>query len=228
MKYYILNPVLDSQIAEIKQKISLSMNGIVSEQMIQGGINYKKNFGVSIPRLKEIASSYKPQHDLAQRLWDLKIRETMILATLLQPTDTFTPKIAKQWADDFNQIEIVEQCCMNIFCKLSWATEISCNWINSDKLWIQITAFRLAARVFENLSNEEIKSITLRAVELSNTDEFHLYKSIAVCLSRFCRKDRLTAIYVKNLTNFGADSVSVGQQFIKYELTQELLFLEIL
>ena len=89
MKFLLTNPKIDQQIAEIKRKIRLSMNGITSESMESGGIVYKKNFGVAIPRLREIAREYNPDHDLAQRLWMLKIRETMILATLLEEPEKF-------------------------------------------------------------------------------------------------------------------------------------------
>ena len=63
MKYTLVNPKLDALIIEIRRKIRLSMNGIVSEQMVQNGIRYKKNYGVSIPRIKEIAAGYSPSHD---------------------------------------------------------------------------------------------------------------------------------------------------------------------
>ena len=89
MKYTLVNPKLEAQITEIRRKIRLSMNGIVSGQMTEKGIHYKKNYGVSIPRIKEIASTYPPSHDLAQRLWNLQIRETMIMATLLEPAGSF-------------------------------------------------------------------------------------------------------------------------------------------
>ena len=121
MKYLLATPVLDAQIAEIKRKIMLSMNGIVSEQMTKSGISYKKNYGVTIPRIKEIAVGYPSNHDLAQRLWTLQIRETMIMATLLEPLDKFTSQNAREWISQFNQIEIVEQANMNLFCKLPFA-----------------------------------------------------------------------------------------------------------
>ncbi|MEI6753979.1 MAG: DNA alkylation repair protein [Paludibacter sp.] len=228
MKYFISNPELDAQISEIRLKIRLSMNGIVSEQMTQKGILYKKNYGVSIPRIKEIASGYQPNHELAQRLWALKIRETMIIATLLQPIDSFSPELAHEWAETFNQIEIVEQLCMNIFSKLTFAAELCFNWICSDNLWIQITGFSLAARVFEKIKKENMILILEKAVDISPTEYFHLYKSIAVCLSRFCRKDKEIATYIHQEINKFHPNESVGQQFILSEVEQEILFSGIL
>jgi len=43
------------------------------------------------------------------------------------------------------------------------------------------------------LSENEIHIIIEKAFEGSTTTEFHLYKAIALCLSRFCRMNAQTA-----------------------------------
>jgi 3-methyladenine DNA glycosylase AlkD len=228
MNYYISSPELDALIKEIRLKIRLSMNGIVSEQMIQGGIIYKKNFGVSIPRIKEIASTYTPDHNLAHQLWNLKIRETMIMATLLEPIDKFSLESATKWVADFNQIEIVEQTVMNLFCKLPFANKISSEWVQSNQIWIQITGFMLSARIVNSLNPAEIKIIIVRGIMLSNSDNFHLYKAISHCLARFCRKNKEVASSIlKEIELFSNSSIS-SQQYILKEVKQELLFLDLL
>lgn len=225
MNYYISSPVLDAQIKEIRQKIRLSMNGIASEQMTLSGIVYKKNYGVAIPRLKEIANLFEKNYDLAQRLWTLKIRETMILATLLQPVDNFIAEMANRWAESFNQPEIIEQSCMNLFCKLPFANTLSVQWISLEDKWMQVAGFLLAARICEKLNQSEIEILIHKAVQISETEDFQLYKSISVCLSRLCRKDKDTAAYLLTTLNPFSDSSSAGQQFILNEVKQEILFL---
>jgi len=228
MKYYIANPELDEQIKEIRRKIRLSMNGIVSDQMVQNGIIYKKNYGVDIPRIKEISKSYTPNHDLAQRLWNLQIRETMIMATLLQPLDKFTEDIAQSWVETFSQIEIVEQAGMNLFSKLPYASSLSLKWIESDKIWIQVSGYIVAARIAEKFDQNEISNIVQKAVESSKTGELHLYKAIALCLSRCCRKSKEAATYILKEIAYFSQSSSISQQYIYNEVKQEILFLNIL
>ena len=46
---------LQQTIKEIKKQLRLSMNGVVSTLQRRQGLDYKINFGVEIPRLKEIA-----------------------------------------------------------------------------------------------------------------------------------------------------------------------------
>ena len=228
MKYTLANPTLDAQIAEILQKIRLSMNGIVSGQMTQNGIIYKKNYGVSIPRIKEIASAYTPNHDLALRLLNLQIRETIIMSTLLEPFDTYNPSLAHSLVESFNQIEIVEQACMNLFCKLSWSPTICQEWIKSDNVWIKITGYVLAARIVEKLNHTQIKGIIHEVVKISDTDNYHLYKAAGLCLSRFCLKNNETATAImKEITPYEQSSF-IGQQYILNEVKQEILFMDIL
>jgi len=228
MKYFLNSPAIEAQIVEIRAKIRLSMNGIVSDQMTQNGIVYKKNYGVSLPRIKELAANYQKNHNLAQQLWALKIRETMIMATFLEPADTFTTENANEWVAQFNQIEIVEQTCMHLFGKLEFAPALCIQWVQSDQIWTQITGFILTARVPTKLNDTEMTFIIKKGVELSSTIDLHLYKAIGLCLSRFCRKDKETANFILKEIDTILKPYSIGQQYILEEVKQELLFLDIL
>jgi 3-methyladenine DNA glycosylase AlkD len=228
MKYYVSAPVLDAQIEEIKQKIRLSMNGIASDLMTESGIIYKQNYGVSITRLREIASNYEQNHDLAQRLWSLQIRETMILATLLEPADKFSYEWANQWAENFNQLEIIEQVCMNLLSKVTFSNQLCTEWIFSSTVLIQIAGYYLATRIYKNLNDSELEIIIQKALTTAKTEEFHLYKAAANCLSRFCRKDKKTATFILNETTKFTDSSSNGEQFVLNAVKLEIFFLELL
>jgi len=225
MKYSLVNPDLDIQLTEIRRKIRLSMNGIVSDRMTMNGIVYKSNFGVSIPRIREIAATYTPNHDLAQRLWMLEIRETKIMATLLEPIDKFSVEMAREWVSGFDQIEIVEQSVMNLFSKLSFSDSLCIEWIQSVSVWIQITGFILAARITNKLSHSQITLIIEKAIEISSTKDFHLYKAVGLFLSRLCRNnEEIAGLILKKMEEI-SDNPSVGQSYISMEVKQEIIFL---
>jgi len=228
MKYCLITPAQEAEIAEIRRKIMLSMNGITSEKMTQSGVVYKKNYGVAIPRIKEIALFYTPNSALAQRLWIIGIRETMIIATLLQPIDKFTREMANEWVDAIQQLELVEQICMNLFSKLPFANELCLQWINSDNVWKQITGFILAARIYNRLTSDEALLLIQKAMRLSTTTEFHLYKALSLCLCRLARRDKETATYISKEIESISNTNLIGQQYISSEVKQELLYLEIL
>ena len=61
-------------IKDIKGKFRLFMNGVISQSMRDKGMDYKLIFGIEVPLLKEIASQYEKNHDLAQALWKENIR----------------------------------------------------------------------------------------------------------------------------------------------------------
>ena len=67
-------------IKDIKGQFRLFMNGVASQSMREKGLDYKLNFGIELPRLKEIAARYEKNHEVAQALWKENIRECKILA----------------------------------------------------------------------------------------------------------------------------------------------------
>ncbi|NLI72214.1 MAG: hypothetical protein GX361_05715 [Bacteroidales bacterium] len=225
MKFFIENKQIDGIIKEIKGKIYLSMNGDVAESMAQHGLVYKKNFGVNIPRIREISRDYEPNHDLSARLWAMKIRETMILATLLQPTEKFTKSDAESWMKSVSQTELAEQVSMNLFSKLPFAAELSLDLIKSHEMWHQIVGFMTSARISNLFSQEQIEQIIERAVELSDTEELHLYKSISLALSRFCRLGKEIVDKVLGKTDDFADSEMISKKYIYSEIKNEVDFM---
>ena len=80
---------IEGQVRQIKQKLRLAMNGVASKGMRDSGISYKLNFGVELPRIKEIAASFEKDEALSLRLWKENIRECKMLAALLYPTELF-------------------------------------------------------------------------------------------------------------------------------------------
>ena len=132
---------------DIKTQLRLSMNGVVSQSMREKGLTYKLNFGVELPRIKMIAVKYEKNHDLAQTLWKEDVRESKILAGLLQPIETFYPEIADIWVENMPNMEIAELTCMNLFQYLPYAPAKSLQWIASDQEYAQICGFETAARL---------------------------------------------------------------------------------
>jgi 3-methyladenine DNA glycosylase AlkD len=227
MDYLITNPLLEAQIKSIQTTLRLSMNGIVSDSMKQKGIHYKLNYGVSIPRLKEIAATYEPNHDLARRLWHLHSRETMILACFLQPVETYSKNTALHWVSKFNQIEIVEIACMSLFSKLSFADQLSIELVSSNNDWEKITGFILSARIAEGLDIAFSEKILTKSLKNSSSNNFHLYKAIALALSRISRKNE--CFEKKIMTNIETFSFSKHQSenYIYNEVKNEISFHEL-
>ena len=134
-------------IKEIKKQFRLFMNGIVSQSMREKGLDYKLNFGIELPRLKEIAAKFEKNHDVAQALWKENIRECKILAGMLQPIDTFYPEIADIWVEDMHYPEIAELTCMNLFQHLPYASDKAFQWMADEGEYFQFCGYMLMARL---------------------------------------------------------------------------------
>ena len=78
------------------------MNGPVSQSMREKGLAYKVNFGVELPRLREMAEEWPHNYELAAALWKENIRECRLLAGMLMPTEDFPADLAELWVEQMN------------------------------------------------------------------------------------------------------------------------------
>lgn len=144
---FIMDNNIHETIKDIKSKFRLFMNGMVSQSMREKGMEYKLNFGIEYPRIKEIAAGYEPDHELAQALWKENIRECKILAGLLQPADTFYQEIADIWIEGMDYPELAEYTVMNLFQRLPYASEVVFRWMADEREMFQLCGFLLMARL---------------------------------------------------------------------------------
>ena len=141
-------------IREIKGKLRLFMNGVLSQSLREKGLRYRLIFGVELPRLKELAAEYEPNHELAQALWKEDIRECKILAAYLQPTESFYPEIADIWVEQIHNSELADYVCMALFRRLPYASQKAFQWIASGERMPMYIGFRLMGHLFSTLGTE--------------------------------------------------------------------------
>ncbi len=178
----------NEQIKEIKKQFRLFMNGVVSQSMREKGLDYKLNFGIELPRLKEIAAKFEKNHDVAQALWKENIRECKILAGLLQPTETFYPEIADIWVEDMRYPEMAELTCMNLFQHLPYASDKAFQWMADDREYFQLCGFMLMARLLMrgNELNERAENEFLdQAITALQEEPQKVAKAAATALRKY-------------------------------------------
>lgn len=180
-------------IKEIKSKLRLYMNGMISQSMRDKGMDYKLNFGIEYPRIKEIAAEYEPNHELAQALWKENIRECKIMAGLLQPTESFYPEIAEIWIEDMHYPELAEYTVMNLFQRLPYAPDIVFRWMADDREYFQLCGFLLMARLLmkgmklDEQTEDEFIDQTFTALE---SESLQIRKAAATALRKFGNRSR--------------------------------------
>ncbi|MDO5664658.1 MAG: DNA alkylation repair protein [Bacteroidia bacterium] len=147
LEFLIRQANMHEIVQQIRADLRRSMNGVISKSMREKGLSYKLNFGVDIPRLRELSKRYPADTQLVELLWKQETRELKILATLLCPVDEFTIEKAEKWVKEISNHEIREQICMNLFQKLSFADKLVENWTNSTDEEIRTSGYWLFARL---------------------------------------------------------------------------------
>lgn len=137
-----------AQVREIKRGLRGVMNGPVSQSMREKGLTYKVNFGVELPRLREMAAGLPHERALAAALWKEDIRECRLLAAMLQPADDFLLEVADIWVEQMRFQEEAECTVMHLFARLPYASQKMFEWIAAEERMFRLCGWLLAARLF--------------------------------------------------------------------------------
>jgi len=115
--------------------------------MVRYGITPENTYGVSIPNLRKIAKEIGISHQFAQQLWTTNIRETKILASMIEDPEMVTEEQIEDWVKEFNYWEICDQCCMNLFERTKFAYKKAIEWSSREKEFVKRAGFVLMARL---------------------------------------------------------------------------------
>lgn len=214
---------LNDKIKDIRTRLRLAMNGAVSQSMREKGLVYKLNFGVELPRLKEIAAGYEKDHQLAQALWKEDIREFKILAGLLQPVDTFFPEIADIWVESINNIEIAELTAMNLFQHLPYAPAKSFQWIAAEDEYTQTCGFLTITRLLAkkgDMTDRAAGEFLDQAITAILSGTYHVRNSATSALRKFMAHSEENAFRACRLVESYKDSEKETEKFL-YSVVKE-------
>lgn len=214
-------------IKDIKSKFRLFMNGMVSQSMREKGMEYKLNFGIEYPRIKEIAAGYEPDHELAQALWKENIRECKILAGLLQPADTFYQEIADIWIEGMDYPELAEYTVMNLFQHLPYASEVVFRWMADEREMFQLCGFLLMARLLmkgEKLNERAEAEFLDQACTAVEGDCGPVQKAASVALRKYAHQSRENKRTVSKQLGIWAKSEKPAVRALAEEIKADLEF----
>lgn len=115
--------------------------------MARYGITPDQAFGIKIPVLRQMAKRVGKDHALAQKLWESGIRETQILASMVDDPQAVTGEQMESWASAFSYWEICDQCCMNLFERTPFAWDKCFQWSGREEEFVKRAGFVLMARL---------------------------------------------------------------------------------
>ena len=145
-----MNEQLQQRVREIKQSFRQLMDGKTAQSMRDKGVEYKLNWGASIPMLRDMAAEIGKDYELAIELWKADVRECKILATMVMPADRMLPEVVDIWMEQTASQEIAEQAAFNLYQYLPYAPAKAYQWIAFDKELYQLCGFHILTRLFMN------------------------------------------------------------------------------
>ncbi len=130
---------------EVLRKLKSLSNPKNVEGMARFGINPKNTLGVPVPYLRKMAKETGKDHSLALQLWESKIHEAKILASMIDDVKSVTEKQMEKWVKDFDSWDVCDQTCTNLFDKTVFAYEKAVEWTKSPKEFTKRAGFSLMA-----------------------------------------------------------------------------------
>ena len=179
---------IQAQVKEIKQSFRQMMDGAVAQSMRNKGVDYKLNWGATLPRLREKADEIGKNYDLAIALWKENVRECKILATMVMPADVVLPEVIDIWMEQMPTQEIAEQAAFNLFQYLLYAPEKAYTWMASDKELYQLCGFHILSRLFMNKQEPNERGINEfidQAIVALHEGSIPVRKAAMACMMRF-------------------------------------------
>jgi len=138
---------IDSLKREVIKKLEELSDPKVAEGIAKYGIKTSKIYGVSIPNLRKIAKEIGKNHRLALALWEINTRETRIIACLIDDPKEVTEEQLETWVSEFDNWEICDQCCSNLFEKTKYAYDKAIEWASRKEEFVKRAGFVLMARL---------------------------------------------------------------------------------
>lgn len=193
---------IQDTVKEIKQSFRLLMNGVTAQSMRDKGLDYRINWGVSLPHLQELAREYEPNKALAVELWKANVRECKILATMLMPKEAFDIELAILWIEQTQTQEIAEIAAMNLYQYMPYAEDLALMLIAKDKIMAQIHGFTILSRIYsKETSSKKTRNINEfldQAITALQSDNISLKHSAWNAVSRFANNNNLHYLAAKN------------------------------
>lgn len=146
MNFFLQDDISD-KVDQILKRLNKLMDGNVSAQMKDHGLEYKLNYGASLLWMRNLSEKYGNDNELANRLWHRQIRETMLMATFIADAKTISISRIEEWGVSLQHYEIAEQLGNNLLWKLNFLDNLAMEWLaNENKckqaaIWVALAVF---------------------------------------------------------------------------------------
>ena len=175
------------------------------EGMARFGITAKCIYGVSIPKLRNMAKEIGKDQKLSLKLWDHESRETRILAAMVGESEKVFAKQMDMWVVGFDSWEVCDQAIMNLFEKTKYAYQKAFEWYTREEEFERRAGFVLMARlaVSDKKAGDEQFTQFFPSIKEKSLDERNYVKKAVNWALRQIGKRNL---------NLNAKAVKLGEE----------------
>ncbi len=120
------------KVKEVLEELGALKNPEYTKKLDYYKIETTEAYGIRTPDLKKIAKKHKPDHKLAIELWQTNIHEAKLLSLFLDdPKQVDDIRIESIITSSYSW-DLVDQACINIFCKLPNAFALAEEWVTRE------------------------------------------------------------------------------------------------
>ena len=141
--------------------------------MARFGIRAKKVFGVSKPKLDELAKKMGKNHELGMALWTTGIHDAKLLGVLISQPEKVDAKQMDRWVGDFDNWDVCDGTCCHLFVFAAPAWKKALEWTRRKKEFEKRAGFALAAflAVHDKLAADTSYKKFLKVIEREAWDD---------------------------------------------------------
>lgn len=142
--------------SRIVMMLEIYSDASIKSNMKRIGIKTKNCYGVSLTNLRKIAKQIAPNHKMAKKLFNSKVHEMRVLATMIEQPSKVTLEQLKRLGKEFDSWDICDLTCRNLIEKTKYANVLIDEWCNCEEEYVKRGGFVLIARmaIINKLSNE--------------------------------------------------------------------------
>jgi 3-methyladenine DNA glycosylase AlkD len=183
-------------------------------------------FGVSLAELRSLAKRVGRDHELALELWEMDVREGRILASLIDERERVTEQQMDRWAETFDNWEICDQCCQNLFAHTAFALAKAVEWTHRPEEFVKRAGFVLVAvRAVHDKGADDQTFIELLPGLIAAADDERLYvrKGASWSLRQIGKRNDRLRTRVLDAVSERVDSERRGIRWVARDVSRELL-----
>jgi 3-methyladenine DNA glycosylase AlkD len=143
------------------------------EGMAHFGIRAKNVFGVSKPKLDELAKRIGKNHELGMKLWESGIHDARLLGVLISEAEKVTAAQMERWVRDFDSWDVCDGSCCHLFAFAEPAWKKAFEWTRREREFEKRAGFALGAylAVHDKKATDGIYVKFLKTIEREAWDE---------------------------------------------------------